>query len=291
MKGLHNLFSKKEPKEIKFYNSYEPYHEFSNFYRCGILVDGKYWPTSEHYFQAQKFVGTPYVEKIRKSASAREAFQFSRDPLVSRWIRSDWDQVKDDVMLKTLRFKFNQDEGVRDKLLETGDKKLVEHTDNDSYWGDGGGTGLNKLGTLLMQVRGELRSKYRDTKAKQKSPYKRSSSFSSPTTRLKYKHSDDMVLTTERTTSFPPLRRSECLSNRTTQSSSSAGIFHGTMPCGDTKAKQARPLKRSNSSSVLTTRTAGRHPSVQRGSPLVLRQSYDSSQMKGIIIYLLAILI
>ena len=41
----------------------------------------------------------------------------------------------------------------------SGDAKLVEHTENDSYWGDGGdGSGRNMLGQILMQVRDELRS-------------------------------------------------------------------------------------------------------------------------------------
>lgn len=44
-------------------------------------------------------------------------------------------------------------------LLNTGDATLVEHTRNDSYWGDGGdGTGMNRLGKILMQVREELRN-------------------------------------------------------------------------------------------------------------------------------------
>jgi predicted NAD-dependent protein-ADP-ribosyltransferase YbiA (DUF1768 family) len=39
-------------------------------------------------------------------------------------------------------------------LIDTGDAKLVEHTKNDKYWGDGGnGQGKNMLGTLLMEVR------------------------------------------------------------------------------------------------------------------------------------------
>ncbi len=39
--------------------------------------------------------------------------------------------------------------------METGNRKLVEHTKNDKYWADGGGEGkgLNKLGILLMKVR------------------------------------------------------------------------------------------------------------------------------------------
>lgn len=41
----------------------------------------------------------------------------------------------------------------------TGDAKLVEHTENDDYWGDGGdGSGRNMLGQLLMKVRRKLRS-------------------------------------------------------------------------------------------------------------------------------------
>ena len=44
-------------------------------------------------------------------------------------------------------------------LLATGDAKLVEHTDNDDYWGDGGdGSGRNELGRILMAVRDALRA-------------------------------------------------------------------------------------------------------------------------------------
>jgi predicted NAD-dependent protein-ADP-ribosyltransferase YbiA (DUF1768 family) len=44
-----------------FYNQREqPYGCFSNFSPHGFTLDEIWWPTSEHYFQAQKFVGTPY---------------------------------------------------------------------------------------------------------------------------------------------------------------------------------------------------------------------------------------
>ena len=47
----------------------------------------------------------------------------------------------------------------REILLPTGDAKIVEHTENDAYWGDGGdGSGENKLGLILMRVRVELRA-------------------------------------------------------------------------------------------------------------------------------------
>jgi len=201
-------------KEIRFYNRDDPYYEFTNFYRAPIQADGHTWPTTEHYFQAQKFVGTPYVGVIRKLTSAREAFQLARDPKVSRWRRSDWDGVKDDIMLKALRLKFMQHDKLRRKLLETADKTLIEHTSNDSYWGDGGdGSGRNMLGKLLMQVRGDLRAKDRNS-ALVKAP--RISMFdSSPTAyhRFLSAKDDSAVPSAAPTTHLSPRKRSASYSN------------------------------------------------------------------------------
>jgi ribA/ribD-fused uncharacterized protein len=61
-------------------------------------------------------------------------------------------------MLEAVRAKFTQHDDLKEILLGTGDAKLVEHTEWDSYWGDGGdGSGKNRLGHILMQVREELR--------------------------------------------------------------------------------------------------------------------------------------
>ena len=98
------------------------------------------------------------MEHIRLLRTAREAFQFAREHKVQSWIRSDWHFVKKHFMKKALLNKFLQNESFKSKLLETGEKKLVEHTFNDSYWGDGGdGTGENHLGRLLMEVRDTLK--------------------------------------------------------------------------------------------------------------------------------------
>jgi N-glycosidase YbiA len=49
-------------------------------------------------------------------------------------------------MLEALRAKFTLHEELNAILLGTGDAVLVEHTANDSYWGDGGdGSGKNRL--------------------------------------------------------------------------------------------------------------------------------------------------
>jgi ribA/ribD-fused uncharacterized protein len=76
----------------------------------------------------------------------------------NRPCRVDWEKVKDDVMREAVRAKFLQHADLRATLLATGDAQIVEHTKNDSYWGDGGdGSGKNMLGRILMEVRAELR--------------------------------------------------------------------------------------------------------------------------------------
>ncbi len=142
---------------VLFYNRDEPYYEFTNFYRAKIKLDGKVWPTTEHYFQAQKFIGTPYVEQIRKLEAPRMAFSLSRNPQVARWRREDWEQEKVNVMYKALLAKFSQHERLRSLLLGTGHRELIEHSPYDRFWGDGGDrTGENMLGRLLMKVRADL---------------------------------------------------------------------------------------------------------------------------------------
>jgi ribA/ribD-fused uncharacterized protein len=61
-------------------------------------------------------------------------------------------------MRKAIYAKFTQHPTLKERLLETGDKLIAEHTRNDHFWGDGlDGTGKNWLGTLLMELRERLR--------------------------------------------------------------------------------------------------------------------------------------
>lgn len=137
---------------IKFYHLNKPYGFFSNFAPYAIHLNGKIWPTSEHYFQAQKFAGTPHEEEIRQAATPSEAANLGRDR--NRPLRPDWEVVKDDIMREALYAKFTQHPDLTKQLLDTGDAELIEHTTNDSYWGDGGdGSGRNMLGKLLVETR------------------------------------------------------------------------------------------------------------------------------------------
>ncbi len=70
---------------IYFYSDREnPYGCFSNFSRHGFELDGVYWPTSEHYFQAQKFAGTP-ADQIRQVKTPKDAARLGREALMRRF--------------------------------------------------------------------------------------------------------------------------------------------------------------------------------------------------------------
>jgi ribA/ribD-fused uncharacterized protein len=142
---------------IRFYSLRDEYGCFSNFAAYPIRMKGKRWPTSEHYFQAQKFAGTEHEEAIRLAGSPMIAARLGRSR--KRPLRRDWEKVKDAVMRDAVLAKFTQHDDLRAVLLGTGEAEIVEHTANDSYWGDGGdGSGRNMLGRILMSVRTELRA-------------------------------------------------------------------------------------------------------------------------------------
>ena len=144
---------------IYFYSAREePYGCFSNFSPHGLKLDGDWWITSEHYFQAQKFVETdrPWFEKIRDVKTPKYAANMGRSR--KHPIRSDWEIVKDDIMQQAVLCKFKTHAHIQEILLATGDDLIVENARSDYYWGCGtDGSGKNKLGEILMKVREILR--------------------------------------------------------------------------------------------------------------------------------------
>lgn len=141
---------------IYFYSDRDAYGEFSNFSRYGIEMDGKWWKTTEHYFQAQKFDDENYREKIRLASDPKTAANLGRSRDVP--IRSDWEYIKDNVMRKAVLRKFQTHDGLKALLLGTGNEHIVENAPGDFYWGCGAdGTGRNMLGKILEEVRSIIR--------------------------------------------------------------------------------------------------------------------------------------
>ncbi len=142
---------------IKFYSHHGDFGCFSNFSNHSIKLDGKIYKTTENYFQSKKFEGTEIESKIRKCHSPNEAALLGRSRKFP--LRRDWESVKDNVMRKAVLAKFSQHQDLRDILVDTGDEKLIEHTENDKYWADGGnGSGKNMLGIILMEIREAIKS-------------------------------------------------------------------------------------------------------------------------------------
>ncbi len=143
---------------VLFYEG--PYYMFSNFSSFMLDWRGRRWQTAEHAYQAEKFSEdrARHVEKrIEKARSAHEAKKTAQE--FEEYKRPDWDSVKLEIMEEILRAKLNQHEHIRKKLLETGDRLIVEDSPTDNFWGRGpDGKGANHLGKLWMKLRAELRA-------------------------------------------------------------------------------------------------------------------------------------
>lgn len=143
-------------------------HRFlSNFYPTPIRYpvddpDAPVYRTLEHAFQAAKSVDPDERARVRAVPSPGVAKGIGRH-IGSR--RPDWSSVRLEVMRELLRAKFSE-ESLRSRLLETGDAELIEgNLWHDHFWGScrcprhAGTRGLNLLGRLLMEIRGELAGK------------------------------------------------------------------------------------------------------------------------------------
>ena len=123
----------------------------SNYYELPFEYNGLSYRNAEAAFHAQKVM----LDEDRVKFTNLRADQANR--LGGRVpLRSDWEEVKDDIMLDILRSKFNC-HTMKKKLLETGDQEIVYHNrQGDQYWGVCGGEGENRLGEILMKIRSEI---------------------------------------------------------------------------------------------------------------------------------------
>jgi len=125
----------------------------SNFYSSPIIVDRIKYPTVEHAFQAAKTLNWQEKQLIAYARAPGQAKRMG----CKLSLRSDWEEIKIDVMLELVRLKF-ADSNLRTKFLATGDAELIErNTWGDKFWGVCQGEGQNQLGKILMKVREECR--------------------------------------------------------------------------------------------------------------------------------------
>lgn len=139
----------------------------SNFYPAEFELDGRFWPHVELYYQYRKSVNPAYHEKLAREPRPSWA-KFVGDSRIGSdeisresWfrlnpedLRSDWDEVKVDVMNRAVRAKFSKNRHLWRALLKTQDAEIIEDSDRDGFWGWGPDEhGENRMGKLLMEIR------------------------------------------------------------------------------------------------------------------------------------------
>ena len=124
----------------------------SNFFLCQVEFEGMNFSNVEAAFQAAKCLDMKERERFF-GLSGGQAKRLGRRVE----LRSDWEEVKIEIMRQVLKSKFTQNSELREKLIATGDTELIEGNNwNDTFWGVCRGKGRNHLGKLLMEVRAEL---------------------------------------------------------------------------------------------------------------------------------------
>lgn len=142
---------------------------FSQWYHSPFNVGGHIYKTAEHFMMAEKarlFNDTESEKAILKSGNPGEAKSLGRNVL--GFVNDTWDQQRFDIVVRANLEKFQQNEELKEFLLSTGKRVLVEASPVDKIWGIGMAEdnehvenpfkwkGLNLLGFALMEVRSQL---------------------------------------------------------------------------------------------------------------------------------------
>lgn len=141
---------RKDPPIQGFQNEYR---WLSNFVWAKIEFEGLTYPSVEHAYVAAKIKDVRKRPLIAMAASSGEVKRMGN----VMDTREDWIEVREDFMMEFLIQKFSQPK-FRKLLLDTGDA-YIEETNawGDTFWGVCRGEGLNRLGTMIMEIRESLR--------------------------------------------------------------------------------------------------------------------------------------
>ncbi|MBZ2167442.1 NADAR family protein [Marinobacter sp. F4216] len=121
----------------------------------GFELEGKHWPTVEHYFQGMKFTDDAKQEEVRNATSPEKARKLGRKRHKS--FRKDWKKVRETVMTRGVYIRARTHDELAEALLTTGDQIIMENSNYDYFWGCGRDRrGENRYGKVLMNVRAKL---------------------------------------------------------------------------------------------------------------------------------------
>ena len=155
-------------KTVRFYGPTGEFAPLDNFYREALLYEGQIYRTVEQAYQAAKFLPEFCDGLVDGSKSLARHLVFmqilSAKTPEGAWTRAqenkwlwyeDWDEEKKLlVMMRLCWAKWEQSLSVRSALKETGKRRIIQASRDDSFWGVGAdGNGENWMGLIWEFIR------------------------------------------------------------------------------------------------------------------------------------------
>ncbi len=143
---------------------------FSNFYKCNFTVNGITFNCGEQFIMYSKallFKDKITAERILLEESPSKIKALGRK--VANYDDAVWCHLREDITYIGLLNKYQQNNKLKEKLIDTNTKELVEASPKDTIWGIGMSDddpelenksiwGKNILGKILMRVRDHIKS-------------------------------------------------------------------------------------------------------------------------------------
>ncbi|KAH0292650.1 DUF1768-domain-containing protein [Aureobasidium namibiae CBS 147.97] len=165
----HNKKSVRPP--LLFHREYEEPHGYlSQWFISSFThpLTNHTYNCAEQYMMHQKAVSRgdqATAADILRTPYPKEQKDLGRG--IADWDDAAWDEIKEKVVEEGSYLKFSQNKELRDRLLTTGDRELVEASASDRVWGVGFNAksalskreewGANLLGKCLMKARERIR--------------------------------------------------------------------------------------------------------------------------------------
>lgn len=143
---------------------------YSQWHRAQMDIHGIVYNSCEQYMMHQKavvFGDTEIADEIMKESNPREQKKFGR--MIKNFDKATWDSCCLSIVYRGNLAKFTQNLELKEQLLETGDRILVEASPLDKIWGIGmaeedtgiedpsNWKGLNLLGQAITLVKQHLK--------------------------------------------------------------------------------------------------------------------------------------
>ena len=176
-KEIIEKFNREEQLDFLFFWGHRPNKDgsvgkgcFSQWWPSEFKIDGILYKTAEHFMMAEKarlFQDDKILLEILEVEDPHDAKKLGRK--VQNFDPEVWDKHKFEIVVKGNYEKFVQNEELKNFLLSTENKIIVEASPRDRIWGIGMGQsnenasnpnlwrGHNLLGYVLMEVRDILK--------------------------------------------------------------------------------------------------------------------------------------